>query len=102
MSELVGLLNQKKITQFEYKSYLLFQVNDDGREYLKQVCEMYWLEEPANLERETTFAWKDGRLSVWRDIKLAIAQVEDMLINTQEDKEDERRTDDNGNWSGYE
>jgi hypothetical protein len=60
-----------KIDQFDYDTYLMFESNDIGRAYLKNMLEAIVLEEP-NTTKSHSFAWVDGRRSVWRQIKASL------------------------------
>lgn len=77
--ELVDLYHSSKINEWEYRVYLLFEVNDIGRDFLKKSFEGINLEEPPSLDNESSFAWQDGRRSIWRDIKHAINKVNTII-----------------------
>lgn len=77
--EVADLLRMKRITKLQYKSYVLFELNDVGREYLKEAFEGTLMEEPPSIDNESSFAWIDGRRSVWRTIKTAIQIVQEEL-----------------------
>jgi hypothetical protein len=79
MDKLKSLLSSKKITEFEYQSYLIFCINDLGRSFLQNVTKMFFEEEPPSLKSEASFAWKDGRMSAWRDITQAVKLVQSLL-----------------------
>lgn len=81
----VDLYNSGKIDHREYRSYLLYEGSDLGREYLRDSFEGVYMEEPPSLESEASFAWQDGRRSNWRDIKRAIAKVKFLLENSIEE-----------------
>jgi len=77
-NKLKDLLISKKIDKVQFKIYSLFELNDQGREFLKLMCDSVLLEEPQELV-ESCFAWHDGRRSVWRHIKLTINFIEKTL-----------------------
>lgn len=83
MEKLKAFLNKKTITRFEYECYLLFAIEDLGKNFLKNVQEMFFLEEPPALENEASFAWKDGRMSAWRDVAQAVKLVQSLLDGEQ-------------------
>ena len=82
--QVVDLLKLKKINDFEYKAYLLFYLNDQGAQFIKNAFEGVSMEEPMSLDSECAFSWMDGRRSIWRDIKIAINKVNYLLENVDE------------------
>lgn len=82
MEKLKALLNEKKITRFDYECYLLFAIEDLGKNFLKNVREEIFLEEPP-VPTEAIFAWKDGRMSAWRDVAQAVKLVQSLLDGEQ-------------------
>lgn len=76
--KLVNLLHARVIDKFEYDSYLLFEVSELGRAYLKNALEMVILEEPINPNVGSVMKI-DGRRSVWREIKIAINKINQLL-----------------------
>lgn len=74
MSIINRLVSLEIISQFEYDAYVFFEANETGRECLKKMLEQIVLE-PSTFCKRDSFAWHDGRRSVWRDIKLAIKKV---------------------------
>jgi hypothetical protein len=83
--KLKALLEENKITKFEYKTYMMYCSNDMGREYLKDAVESSFMEE-AIQPMEDCFAWIDGRKSVWRDIKVMINKVQYLMENNSNDR----------------
>ena len=79
MEKLKALLDKKAINRFEYECYLIFGIEDLGRKFLKNVQDMFFLEEPPALNTEANFAWKDGRMSAWRDVAQAVNIVQSLL-----------------------
>lgn len=75
---LLNLLNSGKIDRYEYDSYLLFEVGDQGRTYLKNALDAVVLECPLKCNKDNVM-WVDGRRSVWRDVRLAIVKVNQLL-----------------------
>ena len=80
MDNLKSILNEGKISKIEYKTYLTFMGNDVAREFLAFMLESIVMEEPSTPTNDL-FAWHDGRRSVWRDIKVMINKVNDILEN---------------------
>lgn len=76
--KLINLLHARVIDKFEYDTYILFEVTDLGRAYLKNALEMVILEEPINSNTESVMKI-DGRRSVWREIKIAINKINQLL-----------------------
>jgi hypothetical protein len=89
MSEKLSLLLSKgKIDKYHYDTYILFEMTDLGREYLKNVLESIVLEEtlPGQAERQ------DGRRSCWRDIKIAVNLVKNILEGVEKHERDSERS----------
>lgn len=87
MSEnrLTALLNERKIDQFQYDTYLLFGVYELGIKYLKNISESTWLEEPPPVRGG--FAYQEGRRSNWREIKTIVNLVNLKLEGKFDDSE---------------
>ena len=85
MEKLKALLDKKVITRFEYECYLLYEIHELGKNFLKNVIEMYYMEEPPELNAEANFAWKDGRMSTWRDVKQSVNIVQSLLEGEEND-----------------
>lgn len=84
------LLKAKKIPPELFKLYSLFQVNELGRECLETMMFETFMDEPSREKTEFNgvgFAFYDGRRSVWRDIRRAIIDVQ----NIMREFEDEQR-----------
>ncbi len=79
MSDIKSLLHSGKILQPEYDSYILFELDEFGREYLKNIIEATFLEPSDAGKMEHTFAWHAGRQSVWREIKTTILKINYLL-----------------------
>ena len=80
--KLLNLLHARVIDKWEYDSYILFEVTDLGRAYLKNSLEMVVLEDPINPNVDTVMKI-DGRRSVWRDIRIAINKINQLLQGEQ-------------------
>lgn len=76
--KLINLLHAQIIDKFEYDSYILFEVIEHGRIYLKNALEMVVLEEPINQDSSSVMKI-DGRRSVWREIKIIINKINQLL-----------------------
>lgn len=79
---LIHLLNSKRINPFEYDSYLMFELSDLGRNYLKNALDSVVLEEPMQCKKDNVM-YIDGRRSVWREIKIAINRINSLLEGEQ-------------------
>lgn len=82
---LKNLLHARAIDKFEYDSYVLFEMNEHGRAYLKNSLEMVVLEDPINPTTDCVMKI-DGRRSVWRDIKICINKINQLLQGEQYDR----------------
>lgn len=80
-----ALYKTGKINTIEFQTYCLYELSPLGHEYLKNMCESVLMEEPINPVNDL-FAWHDGRRSHWRDVKLIIQKVNQIM----EGKEDVR------------
>lgn len=76
--KLNALLATKHISKHEYDTYMLFAVSQVGQEYLKYRVESAFMEEPHQ-SSGVDFAWHNGRMSVFRDIKMIIDRVNEEL-----------------------
>ncbi len=85
-----NLYKEGKIDKYDYDTYVLFELNELGREYLKNIIEMILLEEPAESRRDS-YAWNDGRRSCWREIKSIINIVKLKLKDYENDRDKNRR-----------
>ena len=77
--EVKDLLDIGRITRADYETYLLFELYDEGRSYLKKMFESICMEDPLGFESESPFSHQDGRISVVRDIKRSINEVKTKL-----------------------
>lgn len=77
------LVKTKKISRFEYLTYLVFTGDDAGKEYLKLRETQSFMEEPTVMSGES-ICFHDGRRSVWREIIKIIDVVENYLENNYE------------------
>lgn len=76
MSQKIQEMYQKNIIdKYERDTYMLFEINENGREYLKNMLIFIALEQPQMHQFENTFAWHDGKRSCWRDISILIGKV---------------------------
>lgn len=78
MDKLKGLLETKAISRFEYLTYLVFQGDDVGKEYLAMRVDMAFMEEPDVMGGESIL-WHDGRKANWREIKFIIKKIERLI-----------------------
>lgn len=100
MEKLKVLLTKGHITPYQYDTYVLFNLNEFGRDYLKKMFEMILLEEPEK-NRETGFAWQDGRRSIWREIQLDINFINHKLKEVMDDDEDKHGNRGSDEFSFY-
>ena len=71
------LLKANRISLEDYKLYMLYQVNELGREVLDKMMYETFMDEPLGKEyKGVGFAFFDGRRSVFRDIRRAILNIE--------------------------
>ena len=84
------LLKMGRISRSDYETYLIFEVYDAGRDYLKRLFESVCMEDPLGFECEAPFAHQDGRISVVRDFKRSIAEVKTKLNICEEYENGER------------
>lgn len=104
MESLQRLLSSNSINIAQYDTYVLFEINELGREYLKNILESSFLEKAEFGKMRDSYAWHDGRKSVWRDIKLTILEI-DRLLGEQDERErnpeHQYGSADNRGFSGY-
>jgi hypothetical protein len=74
LEKLNQLLKDEIIDKFSYDTYLLFDLDPKGKTYLNNMINDSFMED-AQAFSGTSFAWQDGRRSVWRSIKVAIYRV---------------------------
>ena len=86
MEKLSVLLNEKYITKEDHSFYLMFNLNSDGRAFLKEQFERSMMEELKEPTGEFMFSFIDGRRSVWRDIKNSIQKVNFCLEEMERDE----------------
>lgn len=67
-----------KISKGHYKTYLIFEENDEGKDWLKNMLESTVLERVPPIG-DHAYAWQDGRLSLLRDISLMIMEVKNLM-----------------------
>ncbi len=80
------LLKLKRISQEQYDTYYLFQVNELGRKVLNSMIEAYFMDEPTMDEfGNAGFAFYAGRCSTLRDIRRAILFVQEQLRRVEND-----------------
>lgn len=90
MSENLSLLLSKgKIDKYHYDTYILFEMTDLGRDYLKNVIDSVLLEETVPGQE----VQQDGRRSCWRDIKRAVILVKNILEGVEKNERDSERSD---------
>lgn len=70
-----ALLNEKIIDKAAYDTYMLYEIDERGRNYLHNACESILLEQPESSSLSEPYSWHDGRRSVWRDIKICIQVI---------------------------
>jgi predicted phosphatase len=73
-----NLLRSGLIDQFEYDSFMLFEVQEMGKSYLRKALDAVILEEPLTKTPDNVM-WIDGRRSTWREIRTAINKINMML-----------------------
>ena len=83
MSRLKGLLESGKLTQFDYKTYLVFST-EVGSPYLIDMLHTYAMEDPQQMNG-TAMTWLDGRRSVWRDLQNSLDRVNNLLNGGHDD-----------------
>ena len=81
-NKVVNLLNEGKIDLYQYDVYVLYEVNEMGRTFLKNKMEANAREEPQH-DRPNSYAWYDGRRSCWREIDAIVSFVK-YLVEKQE------------------
>lgn len=87
MSQKVQEMYQKGIIdKYDRDNYMLFESNESGRDYLKNMLEAIVFDEPQMHTFENTFAWHDGKRSVWRGIALNIGKTKLTLENYLHDE----------------
>lgn len=84
MNSLSTLFKMGKITDLERQMYLLFEEHPIGKDYIKTMCESVIMEE-VPLPTNELFAWKDGRRSALRDIRLTIMKVKKLIEEPLDD-----------------
>lgn len=72
-----SLLLEKKIDKEQYLMYKIFK-SDHGADYLQRALNRIILEEPVSFEHGA-ISWRDGRHSVFREIKNTINEIERFL-----------------------
>jgi len=77
--EAKDLLNTHKIKEVDYDNYLIFEVSEEGKKYLKKMFESVFMEDPLVFDSNAAYAWQDGRRSIVRDIKKSIIEVKTKL-----------------------
>lgn len=94
MSQKVQEMYQKGIIdKYDRDTYMLFVADENGRIYLEGMLKAIVLEEPQFHPIPETYAWHDGRRSVWRNLALNIGITKDKLEEYLND-ERSRYTDD--------
>lgn len=74
-SRLRSLVDTAVISRREYETFMVFQSNDIGRQFLTNMMNSIVMEEPVHMPTGVLFAWHDGRRAVWRDIQMIIDKV---------------------------
>ena len=72
------LLREGKINRKEFDDFILFEENDLGREYLKNMLMWIVTEEPDNTQPQC-YALLVGEQSAWRKIKASIDKVNHLI-----------------------
>ncbi len=83
--KLTSLLRENKIDKYEFDTYLLFEGNELGRQYLKNMLDAIVLEEP-DYNDNLSYARVEGKRLVWRNIKMLINRINYMIEGTKHDK----------------
>lgn len=86
MSDLKQLLIDQKINKFEYDSYILFESNELGRIYLSHKIESLFMDSVEGMQIDQTYPFHFGRMSEWRDIKIAIVKINTILKEVENDR----------------
>jgi hypothetical protein len=80
------LLKAKKISPEDADMYMLFQATELGRKVLDKMTLETFMDEPLGTDRKGVgFAFYDGRRSVFRDIRRALMNVQDLLKEVNND-----------------
>lgn len=82
--KVTSMLREGKIDLLEYDTYVLFELNELGRNYLKNMIESVFLEEPAPTGNHS-YARAFGKQSAWREIKTIINLVNLKLAEYEDD-----------------
>lgn len=96
MSQKVQEMYQKGIIdKFDRDTYMLFEANEQGRDYINNMLEAIVFEEPQLHPIPETYAWHDGKRAAWRDLALNVGRTK---LKLEEYLHDERtRYDDDPN-----
>lgn len=86
------LLSKKIISKSIYDTYLLFELNELGRNYLNNSLDSIYMEQPEESNVNDPYPWHDGRRSVWRDIKIVIEKVKIELEKSKHDRDNKPRS----------
>ncbi len=86
MNDLDKLLDDKYITLEQYRSYIIFALNDTGRSWLKEKKRETFLATATDLNSLGILAALEGARNVIRKIDFDIATIEDLIKNNPGDK----------------
>ncbi len=100
MDKLTLLLQKEIITPYDHATYMIFHVSENGRDYLRRIIEMIFFQEP-HISKSDNFAWRDGRCSIWREIKITIDFINEKLREVTDDNEDKHRDRNSDEFSFY-
>jgi hypothetical protein len=89
VDDVSNLFREGLITEREYHTYCVFMSDDFARGFLKNSIDTVLMETPPPAG-EWAFSYHAGRMSVWRDIKAIIMDINLKLA-------EQRRTLDDGN-----
>jgi hypothetical protein len=81
--DLKQLLDTKKISLEDYHSFILFEQNEIGREFLKNMIDGLFMEQPNPRYGKLGSIFNDGRRSVFQAIKFSIENIYTLLREAQ-------------------
>lgn len=83
LDKLKLLVDVGKIHKSDYDIFILFHLDERGRNWLNRKVEHVFMEAPST-DKGEMFAWLDGRRSMLREIKVVIEYVNKALEETTE------------------
>lgn len=85
------LFLEGKISKREFNLYLIFEANDIGRQLLPELIMDSLMESPEEIGTSEAFVHHQGRLSVWRDMKMAIERIKIAMEKQRHDRDSSKR-----------